>query len=122
MSANRHSCRTPPTITSSEIGGKVMTHVTFVQRLNTKGGAAPADGCSTAGDVGKQTLVPYTADYYFFRDRGQSHDSRHLRPAAEYERRSGPRRRLLHGRRCRQTDTRAVHRRLLLLPRSGAKS
>ena len=49
-------------------GGKVMTHVTFVQRLNTKGGAAPADGCSTAGDVGKQTLVPYTADYYFFRE------------------------------------------------------
>jgi hypothetical protein len=28
---------------------------------------APADGCSTAADVGKQVLVPYTADYYFFR-------------------------------------------------------
>jgi hypothetical protein len=48
-------------------GGKVMTHTTFIQRLNTNGGSAPADGCSTTTDVGKQTLVPYTADYYFYR-------------------------------------------------------
>ena len=48
-------------------GGKVMTRTTYVQRLNTSGGSAPADGCSTAADVGKQTLVPYSADYYFFR-------------------------------------------------------
>jgi hypothetical protein len=47
--------------------GKVMTNVTFVQRLNTKGGSAPTDGCDTSADVGKQTLEPYTADYYFFR-------------------------------------------------------
>jgi hypothetical protein len=49
-------------------GGRVMTQVSFVQRLNTKGGSAPADGCSVAGDVGKQALVPYTADYYFFHE------------------------------------------------------
>ena len=48
-------------------GGKFMTKITFVQRLNTNGGFAPAEGCLVAGDVGKQTLVPYTADYYFFR-------------------------------------------------------
>jgi hypothetical protein len=48
-------------------GGTIMTKTTFIQRLNTKGGSAPADGCSTSSDVGKQTLVPYTADYYFFR-------------------------------------------------------
>ena len=47
-------------------GGKTMTKVTFIQRLNTNGGSAPADGCLVPGDVGKQTLVPYTADYYFF--------------------------------------------------------
>ena len=47
-------------------GGKAMTQTTFIQRLNTKGGSAPADGCLVASDVGKQTLVPYTADYYFF--------------------------------------------------------
>ena len=48
-------------------GGKVMTQTTYIQRLNTKGGSAPAEGCSSADDVGNQKLVPYTADYYFFR-------------------------------------------------------
>ena len=48
-------------------GGRLLTQTTFIQRLNTKGGTAPTDGCAVAGDVGKQALVPYTADYYFFR-------------------------------------------------------
>ncbi len=48
-------------------GGKFMTRITFIQRLNTKEGCAPADGCAVPGDVGKQTLVRYSADYYFFR-------------------------------------------------------
>jgi hypothetical protein len=48
-------------------GGKSLTKTTFIQRLNTKGGSVPADGCSDLNDVGKQKLVPYTADYYFFR-------------------------------------------------------
>jgi len=46
--------------------GRTLSQSTFIQRLNTKGGSAPAEGCSEAGDVGKQTLVPYTADYYFY--------------------------------------------------------
>jgi len=45
-------------------GGRALTKTTFVQRLNTKGGSAPAEAST---DVGNQTLVPYTADYYFFR-------------------------------------------------------
>jgi Protein of unknown function (DUF3455) len=48
-------------------GGKSLSKTTFIQRLNTKGGAAPTDGCATSTDVGKQVLVPYSADYYFFR-------------------------------------------------------
>ncbi len=48
-------------------GGSILTRTTFIQRLNTRGGSAPAEGCATAADVGKQVLVPYTADYYFFR-------------------------------------------------------
>jgi hypothetical protein len=48
-------------------GGKFLTQTSFIQRLNTRGGSAPADGCSLAGDVGKQALVPYSADYFFFR-------------------------------------------------------
>ena len=50
-------------------GGKILAKTTFVQRLNTKGGSAPddADGCGSIAHVGKERLVPYTADYYFFR-------------------------------------------------------
>jgi hypothetical protein len=48
-------------------GGRLLTKTTFIQRLNTNGGSAPATGCSVASDVGKQALVPYRADYYFFR-------------------------------------------------------
>lgn len=55
-------------------GGKILAKTTFIQRLNTKGGSAPADGCSTSSDVGRQTLVPYTADYFFFRDGDRDHD------------------------------------------------
>jgi hypothetical protein len=48
-------------------GGGVMTATTYIQRLNTTGGTAPVEGCSVPIDVGKQKLIPYTADYYFFR-------------------------------------------------------
>jgi hypothetical protein len=48
-------------------GGTMLSKTTFVQRLNTSGGVAPAEGCSTLSDIGNQALVPYTADYYFFR-------------------------------------------------------
>jgi hypothetical protein len=52
-------------------GGKSLTKTTFIQRLNTKGGSAPANpatGCLASTDVGRQVLVPYSADYYFFRN------------------------------------------------------
>ncbi len=39
-------------------GGRVMSKTTFVQRLNTNGGSAPADGCKVETDIGKQALVP----------------------------------------------------------------
>jgi hypothetical protein len=48
-------------------GGTLLSQTTFIQRLNTKGGSAPVDGCFTSADVGKQALVPYTADYFFYR-------------------------------------------------------
>jgi|SRR4051812_33950757 len=48
-------------------GGNLLSNTTFIQRLNTNGGSAPTQGCSTSADVGNQALVPYTADYVFFR-------------------------------------------------------
>jgi hypothetical protein len=49
-------------------GGDQLTETTFIQRLNTVGGSAPATGCSAAADVGKRAFVPYLADYFFFED------------------------------------------------------
>src|SRR5262249_7417393 len=48
-------------------GGDLLAHTTFVQRLNTLGGVAPSTGCSEAANVGATALVPYTADYFFYR-------------------------------------------------------
>lgn len=49
-------------------GGSFLTDAAFVQRINTAGGAAPATGCATTADVGALALVPYAADYVFFRE------------------------------------------------------
>jgi len=45
-------------------GAGIFDGVTFVQRVNTVGGKAPADAGRFVGDVAD---VPYTADYYFYR-------------------------------------------------------
>lgn len=49
-------------------GGDQMTDITFIQRLNTVDGSAPATGCSVAADVGRRAFVPYRADYFFYQD------------------------------------------------------
>jgi hypothetical protein len=48
-------------------GGDKLTKTTFIQRLNTAGGVAPATGCSSPADIGRQAFVPYTTDYYFYK-------------------------------------------------------
>ena len=49
--------------------GDRLTATTAVQRVNTVGGRAPATGCATATDLGRKVLVPYEADYVFYRAR-----------------------------------------------------
>jgi hypothetical protein len=44
-------------------GGNLLSKATFIQRLNTSGGAVPSTACA----VGQTQLVPYRADYFFFR-------------------------------------------------------
>ena len=39
--------------------------VTSIQRINTKGGKAPASGCDAA-HVNRESRIPYSADYVFF--------------------------------------------------------
>lgn len=50
-------------------GGDTLTATTYIHRVNTSGGLAPASGCSRPRDLGKKAFVPYTADYYFYRTR-----------------------------------------------------
>jgi hypothetical protein len=49
----------------SHTGEGVLARVTSIQRLNTKGGKAPASGCD-AGHVAQEVRTPYSADYLFF--------------------------------------------------------
>ncbi|MGH9225329.1 MAG: DUF3455 domain-containing protein [Acidimicrobiales bacterium] len=46
--------------------GGTFADTTFIQRVNTAGGIAPATGCDAA-HVGAQAPVYYTADYFFYR-------------------------------------------------------
>ena len=46
-------------------GEGVLSKVTSIQRLNTKGGKAPATGCDSS-QAGQEVRVPYEADYLFF--------------------------------------------------------
>ena len=48
-------------------GTGVMTDVTYIQRLKTVGGVAPATPACAAGNVGAKTTVPYQADYVFYK-------------------------------------------------------
>lgn len=53
-----------PAQSNGQPGG--LQGVTFVQRVDTHGGAAPATGCDAAS-VGAETKVQYTATYVFYR-------------------------------------------------------
>jgi hypothetical protein len=48
--------------------GDKLVPATYIQRINTAGGKAPAAGCAAATDVKKKALVAYEADYVFYRD------------------------------------------------------
>jgi hypothetical protein len=48
-------------------GGDKLTPAVFIQRINTAGGLAPTTGCAQVTDVGRKALVPYAADYVFYK-------------------------------------------------------
>ena len=50
-------------------GGDKLLATRYIQRVNTREGKAPSTGCATAQDIAKRALVPYEADYYFFKAR-----------------------------------------------------
>jgi hypothetical protein len=48
-------------------GGDSISGTSFIQRVNTVGGAAPSTGCRRPTHIGKRAYVPYAADYVFYR-------------------------------------------------------
>jgi len=42
-----------------------LSHITSIQRINTKGGRAPNTGCD-GSHLNTEVRVPYSADYYFY--------------------------------------------------------
>jgi Protein of unknown function (DUF3455) len=46
-------------------GDGVVSKASSIQRINTKGGKAPATGCDSSHD-GEKTRTSYSADYYFY--------------------------------------------------------
>ncbi len=48
-------------------GGRKLAETTFLQRINTVGGKAPATGCEEPGHIGASRFVPYEADYVFYK-------------------------------------------------------
>jgi len=48
-------------------GGSLLSQTTFIHRVNTQGGVAPATGCTNAAQLGAIALVPYSTDYFFYR-------------------------------------------------------
>lgn len=48
-------------------GPGVLARTTYVQRVNTVGGIAPATGADAA-HAGQEAHVPYTAEYFFYRE------------------------------------------------------
>jgi len=50
---------------ASNSGTGVFSSVTYIQRLNTTKGRAPATGCDST-TTGAETRIDYAADYYFY--------------------------------------------------------
>jgi hypothetical protein len=51
-------------VATNTIGPGIFELTTYVQRVNTTGGLAPA---TAPGQLGEEVSVPYTAEYFFYR-------------------------------------------------------
>jgi hypothetical protein len=50
-------------------GGDKLTATRLIHRLNTVDGMAPSTGCARPADIKKRALVPYEADYFFYKEK-----------------------------------------------------
>jgi Protein of unknown function (DUF3455) len=52
--------------------GDRLAKTTYIQRLETSGGVAPAPASCTATHAGAIAEIPYSADYYFWQRKDDS--------------------------------------------------
>jgi Protein of unknown function (DUF3455) len=57
-----------PTSVTAGADGDRLGGTTFIQRINTTGGLAPAGSTCNPDNAGAETEVPYTADYVFWKE------------------------------------------------------
>ena len=55
-------------------GGDKMVKTRRIQRVNTVQGKAPTAGCAVQANIGKRALVPYEADYFFYKKNAVHRD------------------------------------------------
>jgi hypothetical protein len=74
-------------LSATASGSGTFEKVTHVQRLDTEGGKPPSEGCD-AQHLGAKVLVPYRANYFFYRTapEGQAvHQCRSAAAAAKHK-------------------------------------
>ncbi len=69
-------------LSAAPAGGGALGQITQIQRLETEGGNAPESGCDAA-HVGTKSLVPYRANYYFYRKLAEGETVRQCRSKAD---------------------------------------
>jgi hypothetical protein len=71
-------------LTTKSVGPDgAFANVTSIQRINTKGGGAPASSDCTAASLGKKVRIPYSADYAMFGVQ-RPQESSALQPTTTY--------------------------------------
>jgi hypothetical protein len=68
-------------LSATPSGAGTFAQTTHIQRLDTVGGKAPSSGCD-ASHVGAKVLVPYRANYFFYRSAGAGEPVRQCRSKA----------------------------------------
>ena len=61
-------------VESGPTGGEKLTKTTYIHRVNTIGGVAPADGCELPRQINRRVFIHYEADYVFYKDRRDRDD------------------------------------------------
>jgi hypothetical protein len=74
-------------LSAAPTGEGTFAQTTHIQRLDTVGGKAPSSGCD-ASHIGAKVLVPYRANYFFYRSLAAGETVRQCRSKPEKAKKS----------------------------------